>query len=728
MVKPITIPISYRSDPKGLRQAEKDLKGFASGIGKSIGAATAVVAGIGVASVKAFADFDAAMNQSIAIMGNVSDTLRGDMSDAAREVAKTTTFSAEQAAESYFFLASAGLDAEASIGALPVVANFAQAGMFDMATATDLLTDAQSALGLTSEDTAENLENMAGLGDVLVKANTLANASVAQFSEALTNKAAASMRSLNMETEEGVAVLAVFADQGIKGSEAGTTFNATIRGLTQGVQKNAEEFAEMGIEVFNAQGEMNNMADIIGDMEGALDGMSVEQQRATLAQLGFTEETLNGALALVGNSEKIREYEDSLRDAGGTAEEVAGKQLQTFSAQLGILGDFVTDVGISIGDELGPVMETLVEQLKPVIEEIGAALIPAFKALTPSIALLVGALPGLITALIPILPVMVDIAAVVLELGLQLLPIFLNVVNLLLPGISALTSFLVANSEAVAIAAIVIGGLVIAFQAFNTIARISQLATLAFAAAKGVATVAMKAFNAVLKANPLGIIITLIAALVAGLIYFFTQTETGQKIWEAFTEIFHATIQGIADAFTYIFMEWLPETWQGFVDFLGAAWEGFRDGFFTVLGAVGDFFKSAINGYIGMFEMFINFFLEGINVIIRGLNKIKVDLPGTPFSPPLTIGVDIPTIPKVSIPRLAEGGIVQRRPGGILANIGEGRFDEAVIPLNGKNRLGSTVNITVNAGIGTNGSQVGAQIVDAIRKYERSSGPVFARA
>ena len=728
MVKPITIPISYRSDPKGLRQAERDLKGFASGIGKSIGAATAVVAGIGVASVKAFADFDAAMNQSIAIMGNVSDTLRGDMSDAAREVAKTTTFSAEQAAESYFFLASAGLDAEASIGALPVVANFAQAGMFDMATATDLLTDAQSALGLTSEDTAENLENMAGLGDVLVKANTLANASVAQFSEALTNKAAASMRSLNMETEEGVAVLAVFADQGIKGSEAGTTFNATIRGLTQGVQKNAEEFAEMGIEVFNAQGEMNNMADIIGDMEGALDGMSVEQQRATLAQLGFTEETLNGALALVSNSEKIREYEASLRDAGGTAEDVAGKQLQTFSAQLGILGDFVTDVGISIGEELGPVMEDLVDQLKPVVEEIGAALIPAFKALTPSIALIAGALPGLITALIPILPVMVDIAAVVLELGMQLLPIFLNVVNLLLPGISALTSFMVANSEAVAISAIVIGGLVLAFQAFNTIARISQLATLAFAAAKGVATVAMKAFNAVLKANPLGIIITLIAALVAGLIYFFTQTETGQKIWEAFTEIFHATIQAIAEAFTYIFMEWLPETWQGFVDFLGAAWEGFRDGFFMVLGAVGDFFKNAINGYISMFENFVNFFLGGINAIIRGLNKLKVELPATPMSPALTIGVNIPEIPKVSIPRLAEGGIVRARPGGILANIGEGRFDEAVVPLDGKNRFGATVNITVNAGIGTNGGQVGAQIVDAIRKYERSSGPVFARA
>jgi TP901 family phage tail tape measure protein len=697
MVKPITIPISYRSDPKGLRQAEKDLKGFASGIGRAITGATAVVAGIGIASIKAFADFDGAMQKSIAIMGNVSDTLRGDMSDAAREVAKTTTFSAEQAAESYFFLASAGLDAEQSIAALPVVARFAQAGMFDMATATDLLTDAQSALGLTSDDTAENLQNMADLGDVLVKANTLANASVSQFSEALTNKAGASMNNLNMEMEEGIAVLAVFADQGIKGSQAGTTFNAAIRGLTNGALNNAEAFDRLGVEVFDSEGAMNNMADIVSDLEGALGGLSVEEQRAELAALGFTEETLAGTLALIGNSDKLREYEASLRDAGGTAEEVAGKQLQTFSAQLGILGSFVNDVGIAIGTELGPIMEELVEQLKPVIEEIGAALIPAFQALAPSIALLVGALPGLITALIPILPVMVDIATVVLQLAIELLPIFLSVINLLLPGLVSFTAFLVANSEAVATSVLVIGGLVLAFQAFNTIARISQLATLAFAAAKGVATVAVKLFNAALKANPLGIVITLVTALIAGLVLFFTQTETGKAAWKAFT------------------------------DFLLLAWNGFKDGFFFVLEAVGTFFKNAINGYIGMFENFVNFFITGINMIISGLNRIKVNLPGTPFSPPLTIGVNIPTIPKLNLPRLAEGGIVQARPGGILANIGEGRFDEAVIPLDGKNRMGgNTYVVNINANVAD--ARLGEVVVNAIKRYERSSGPVFASA
>jgi TP901 family phage tail tape measure protein len=123
-------------------------------------------------------------------MGDLTKTMEKDMSDAAREVAKVTTFSAEQAAESFFFLASAGLDAEASIAALPRVAQFAQAGMFDMSRATDLLTDAQSALGLTIRDDAvKNMENMIKVSDVLVRANTLSNATVEQFSTSLTTKA-----------------------------------------------------------------------------------------------------------------------------------------------------------------------------------------------------------------------------------------------------------------------------------------------------------------------------------------------------------------------------------------------------------------------------------------------------------------------------------------------------------------------------------------------------------
>ncbi len=335
------------------------------------------IVAMGAFAVKAFSDFDSSMTKSLSIMGDVSDEMRGEMSDAAREVGRTTTFSAAQSAEAFYFLASAGLDAGASIAAMPKVAAFATAGNFDLAKATELLADSQSALGLTIKDDAvANMENMVRVSDVLVTSANMANASTQQFAEALTTKAAASMKSLNMDLEEGVAVLAVFADQGIKGSQAGTTFNATIRGLTNGVQNQSAAFKEMGIEVYNADGAMNNMADIIGQMETAVGDLSVEEKRAALTKLGFTEETLAGTLALLGNSEAIRKYEANLRSAGGSTEKVATKQMQSFSAQMTILWNNINDVGIEIGAALVPHIARLAKFVKddalPVVKDLVA--------------------------------------------------------------------------------------------------------------------------------------------------------------------------------------------------------------------------------------------------------------------------------------------------------------------------------------------------------------------
>lgn len=327
-----------------------------------LGAAAAVAGGVAI-SIKSFADFDAAMTESTAIMGDVSDAMRKDMSNAARDVAKTTKFSATEAAQSYFFLASAGMDAAQSIEALPKVAAFAQAGAFDMATATDLLTDAQSALGLSVDDTAQNMENMARVSDVLVKANTAANATVQEFSEALTEKAGNALRNLNKDVEEGVAVLSVYADAGVKGSAAGVQLNAVLDKLTLTADKNAEAYAELGVQVFDSSGEMHNMADIISDMETAFAGMTTEQRLAALSTLGLTRQARDGTLALLGNSEAIREYEAGLRDAAGFTDDVANKQMETFWAKLGLVKDQFLDVALSVGEALMPALEGFADWL-----------------------------------------------------------------------------------------------------------------------------------------------------------------------------------------------------------------------------------------------------------------------------------------------------------------------------------------------------------------------------
>lgn len=360
----IRIPIITAFKNNDLKKAQREIEQFANKATaqlKMMGVGAAVATGF---AIKTFADFDDKMTQSLAIMGDVSDDLRKEMENTAREVAKSTTFSADQAAESYFFLASAGLDAAASIKALPQVSQFAQAGMFDMARATDLLTDAQSALGLTVRDDAvANLANMARISDVLVKANTLANASVEQFSTALTTKAGPAMRSVGMDVEEGVAVLAAFADQGIKAELAGTNFAIVLRDLQTKAISNKADFERLNVAVFDSSGEMRNMADIVADLENATKGMSDEQRKATFTMLGFSDKSMGALAALMGTSDAIRTYEAGLRDANGITQEIADNQLVSFTSQLKLLGSQLQDVAIEVGSQLVPALTDMVKYL-----------------------------------------------------------------------------------------------------------------------------------------------------------------------------------------------------------------------------------------------------------------------------------------------------------------------------------------------------------------------------
>ena len=321
-------------------------------------AAVAVIAAL-VAVARAGERFNQKMRQSLAIMGDVSAAMRGEMKDAAIEAARATRFSASEMAESYFFLASAGLDAKQSLAALPQVAMFAQAGNFDVARATDLATDAQSALGLTVKDSAKNLANLTRVTDVLTKANTIANASTEQFSVSLTTKAGAALKIVNKDIEEGVAVLAAFADQGVKGADSGTGLNIVLRDLQTKAIKFPAQFKAAGVAVFDASGKMNNMADIVGDLENKLEGLSDKQKKATLLNLGFSDKSVIFIQTLIGMSDKIREYEAALRNAGGTTKEVADKQLTALQKGFNKLGSAASSLGSTLMNVVGPAIGTV---------------------------------------------------------------------------------------------------------------------------------------------------------------------------------------------------------------------------------------------------------------------------------------------------------------------------------------------------------------------------------
>jgi len=363
---------------KGISDLEKQVKkGLApierygkklEGIGKNLSMAlTLPLALAGGAVLKFGGDFEAAMTNSLSIMGDVGAGMRSEMEAVALDLSETLPVSAAKAAEAYFFIASAGKTAAQAISLLPQVAKFATAGNFDMARATDLLMDSQSALGLSSKNVAKDQENLIRVSDVLVKANILSNGSTEQFAEALTNKAAAALRLLNKDVEEGVAVLAAYAEQGVKGEKAGEQLAIIIRDLQKAALDNATAFKNANIQVYDSAGKMNNLGDIVKMLETRLGGMSDSQKRSELTMLGFQDRSISAMLTLMGTSAAIKTYEAELRKAGGTTQSVSDKQMQGFNNQWQTIKNSIVNVAISFSTSLLPVLK---QNVLPVIESV----------------------------------------------------------------------------------------------------------------------------------------------------------------------------------------------------------------------------------------------------------------------------------------------------------------------------------------------------------------------
>lgn len=384
------------------RQTAQTLSAFGRQL-TMIGGAVVAFAGL---SVAAFTKFDDAMTQSMAIMGDLSASTKKDLSGAAKEISRITTFSSTEAAKAFYFLASAGMSAQESIKALPVVAKFAQAGMFDLEKATTLLADAQTALGLrVRDDAVKNMENMTRVADVLSKANILANDSIEGFSEALTNRAGAALRLVGKDVEEGAAALAVMANQGIKGAEAGTRLDIVMRDLQTRAIKNEAAFDKYNVTVFDTRGEMRNLADIFEDLTKAMAGKSDEQRRSILMEMEFQDRSVASILALIGMSDELRRYEKELRNAQGTTDEIAKKQLESLKSQITLTKNEVSNLAEAIGEGLAPLVKMLNEGLRSLVKQ--------FTDMTEGNKAFVGALTS-VTAIFGVLTLGVGLGTIAL--------------------------------------------------------------------------------------------------------------------------------------------------------------------------------------------------------------------------------------------------------------------------------------------------------------------------
>lgn len=344
-----------------------------------------IVAGF-TAAVKTTADFDTAMSEVAATMGKTTDEIK-DLREYAREMGATTAFSASEAAEAMNYMALAGYDNAKIMKMLPTVLNLAAAGNIDLASASDMVTDAQSALGLTMEQTEELVNQMA-------KTSSKSNTSVEQLGEGIL-KIGATARGVAGGTKELTTVLGVLADNGIKGAEGGTHLRNMIQSLKKPTAEGAKALETLKINVYDAEGNMRSMSEIMQEMQGKMQGMTQESKDAMLSGL-FNKTDLAAVNALLGTtSERWDELGSAIGNSGNAAEEMANTKLDNLNGQLTLLKSALQELAISFGETLMPTIRKIVSGVQGLIDKFNN-LDPKTKELIAKVLLIVAAIGPLL--------------------------------------------------------------------------------------------------------------------------------------------------------------------------------------------------------------------------------------------------------------------------------------------------------------------------------------------
>ena len=344
---------------EGLDRAEGLGSRFGSGIrtagrmaGVALAGATTAVVGFAGSSVRAGADFDSAMSQVAATMGTTVDQIT-NLRDFAQEMGATTAFSATQAADALNYMALAGYDADTSMSMLPNVLNLAAAGSIDLARASDMITDAQSALGLELPETTAMVDQMA-------RAASMSNTSVEQLGDAILTLGATGANAAG-GTNELATILGVLADNGIKGAEGGTHLRNMILSLTNPTNQAADAIRELGINVYDQEGDMRSMVDIIYDLQQSLEGMTAQEQDSFIGTI-FNRADMASVNALLNTSiERYDELSTALDDAAGSAEGMAETQLDNLAGDVTLFRSALEGAQIAISDSLTPTLRQFVQ-------------------------------------------------------------------------------------------------------------------------------------------------------------------------------------------------------------------------------------------------------------------------------------------------------------------------------------------------------------------------------
>ena len=515
-------------------------------------AAVGTLSGLGIAAIKVGSDFEESMSQVAATMGmSVSEIHEGSeayetLSAAAKNAGATTKFTATQAAEALNYLALAGYDAGTSAEVLPSVLNLAAAGGLDLAYASDLATDAMAALGIEA-----NADNLTQFGDQMARASSKANYSVAQLGEAILT-VGGTAKNLAGGTVELNTALGVLANRGIKGAEGGTALRNMILSLSAPTDKAAATLKSLGVSAFDAEGNLNPLNETFKKMDAAMQSLSQEEKTNALNNI-FNKVDLKSAEAmLAGCGAEFDNLSASIANSSGAMQDMADVQMDNLKGQMTILGSGLEGLGIQVYEKFETPMKEAAETAITSVDEVARNLRSGkLSESVDNLAESTGHFMEEITALaVKALPKAINALATMLRHTKE-------IKNVTLTAAAAVGTFKAVQSLSTAVKSWQAAEKAVrVYTAALAVNRNAELLLTSTLSAKEIVvgvvtgkialmTAAQTAYNAVVAACPLGLLIAGAAALTIGLVSLLSATEEESEGMREFRKRLEETTDSI---------------------------------------------------------------------------------------------------------------------------------------------------------------------------------------
>lgn len=597
-------------------KAEK-VGGTLTSVGQKLLPLSTGIAGLGVAAVKTTADFDSEMSKVSAISGATGtdlDKLRGK----AREMGAKTKFSASEAAQGMQYMAMAGWKTQDMMDGLEGIMNLAAASGEDLASTSDIVTDALTAFGLSAKDSSH-------FSDILAAASSNANTNVSMMGETF-KYAAPVLGSLGYTAEDAALAIGLMANAGIKSSQAGTALRGAITNLAKPTDTVAAAMDKYGISLTDSSGKMLSLRELMEQLRQKLGGLSEAEQAQAAAAL-FGKEAMSGMLAIINGSDKdFEKLAGAIDNCDGSSEKMANTMNDNLQGQITILMSQLQELAISFGEILMPKIRDIVTHIQNFVDKLNA-LDEGQKETILRIGMFVAALAPMLMGLGKVITFSANVSRALGTLTAVIIHLwntnedFRNTITAIWQKIKdAFTTFAAGISERLSALGITFSDVT---SAIKTIwdGFCNLLAPVLEAAFSTIAIALQTAFNVILG------IWDVFSAVFSGDWSGAWEAVKGifSSIWDGLKEYFSTIIgavKGVADVFLGWFGTNWETVWNGVKTFFEGIWNGISSFFEGIWNGISTFCTTVWNGIVTNVTAFCTTVHDTISTIFNAVKDV----------------------------------------------------------------------------------------------------------